>query len=155
MGGKKRTYKTEPKRGGYIESSLGEDETVCAIAQFHWWYTFKAYLLLIVGLVIVGVFFWLPLMVKKWTTEIGVTTHRFVYKNGLIERHTNEISLLNIESVQITQGIWGRMLGYGRLRIEGTGVGVVELPDIADPVGFRAAIETAKEIQMKERMKAH
>jgi hypothetical protein len=37
------------------------------------------------------------------------------------------------------------VLGYGHLRIEGTGVDKVELPPIADPVAFRAAIETAKD----------
>jgi len=36
------------------------------------------------------------------------------------------------------------MLGCGHLRIEGTGVDAVTIPDIADPIGFRAAIESAK-----------
>ena len=37
------------------------------------------------------------------------------------------------------------MLGYGTLRIEGTGVDAVTTPDIADPVGFVRAIQTARE----------
>ena len=83
-------------------------------------------------------------MIRKWTTEIGVTTHRFVEKTGLFSLNTNEIALTNIEGVRVMQTFWGRLLGYGRLRIEGTGVDAVNLPDIADPVAFRAAIESAK-----------
>ena len=32
----------------------------------------------------------------------------------------------------------------GIIKIEGTGIDAVELPTIADPIGFRRAIETAK-----------
>ena len=42
------------------------------------------------------------------------------------------------------RGFWGRIFGYGHLRIEGTGDDAVELPEIDDPIGFRRAIETAK-----------
>ncbi len=41
------------------------------------------------------------------------------------------------------------MLGFGHVRIEGTGVDAVQLPVIADPVAFRAAIETAKDEMRK------
>ena len=84
------------------------------------------------------------MMIRKWTTEIGVTTHRFVEKEGLFNLKTYEVTLLNIEGVRVTQNFWGQLLGYGHLRIEGTGVDHVELPDIAHPIAFRAAIESAK-----------
>jgi uncharacterized membrane protein YdbT with pleckstrin-like domain len=125
----------------YIERSLGQGETIVRRAQFHWWYTVKAILwaCTIVGLVIA-----IPMMIRRWTTELAITTHRFVEKNGLFTLSTNEIALQNIEGVRVTQTFWGRILGYGKLRIEGTGIDAVEIPNIADPVGFRAAIETAK-----------
>ena len=126
---------------GYIERSLGEGETIVRKAHFHWWYTLKTILwaCTIVGLVIA-----IPMMLRRWTTELAITTHRFVEKNGLFTLSTNEIALQNIEGVRVTQSFWGRILGYGHLRIEGTGVDAVEIPNIADPIGFRAAIETAK-----------
>ena len=89
------------------------------------------------------------MMVKKWTTEIGVTTHRFVEKTGLFTLKTNEVALGNIEGVTLTQSFWGRILGYGHLRIEGTGVDHIDLPSIGDPFAFRAAIETAKSGERK------
>jgi uncharacterized membrane protein YdbT with pleckstrin-like domain len=129
----------------YIEQSLGAGETLVARARFHWWYTFKAVLALVLLFwCIVGIVIFFAMMIRKWTTEIGVTTHRFVEKTGLFTLATNEIALNNIEGVRVTQSFWGRMLGYGHLRIEGTGIDAVALPDIADPIAFRAAIESAK-----------
>jgi uncharacterized membrane protein YdbT with pleckstrin-like domain len=129
----------------YIERSLGEGESLVARAHFHWWYSLKAWAALIfLGWFILGIVIFVHMMVRKWTTEIGVTTHRFVEKKGLFNLQTYEITLLNIEGVRVAQTFWGQLLGYGHLRIEGTGVDHVDLPDIADPVAFRAAIETAK-----------
>jgi len=129
----------------YIEQSLGQGETLVMRARFHWWYMFKALLALIfLGIFIIGIVIFISMMLKKWTTEIGVTTHRFVEKTGLVSLKTYEIALPNIEGVKVEQSFWGRILGYGHLRIEGSGVDFVEIPDIADPIAFRAAIETAK-----------
>ena len=156
----------------YVERSLGDGERLVANAHFHWLYTFKALLALIVPfialiailifargvdrgwlslfgmlLLAAGIVVFLKLMIRRWTTEIAVTSHRFVEKHGLVSLRTNEIALGNIEGVRVFQGIWGRIWGYGRLRIEGTGVDAVEVPTIADPVAFRRAIETAKGIK--------
>ena len=100
----------------------------------------------LVGLVfLAGLFAFLKMMILKWTTEIGVTSHRFVEKRGLLSLRSNEIALPNIEGVQVKQDILGRIFGYGTVRIEGTGVDSVTTPTIADPVGFVRAIQTAKE----------
>ena len=129
----------------YIEQSLGADERIVAKAHFHWWYSFKAWAALILLFWCqIGIWIFFAMMIRKWTTELAVTSHRFVEKKGLFTLATNEIALQNIEGVRVTQNFWGRILGYGHLRIEGTGIDAVEMPDIADPVGFRAAIETAK-----------
>ena len=135
----------------YIEDSLGQGETLVMKAHFHWWYMLKAWLALIfLGVFLIGIWIFFAMMIRKWTTEIGVTTHRFVEKTGLFSLTTNEIALQNIEGVRVNQGLWGRMLGYGHLRIEGTGIDAVTIPDIADPVAFRAAIETAKSGLVKQ-----
>lgn len=156
----------------YLERSLGDGERIVAEAHFHWLYTFKALLALIIPFVVLiiillfgrafaggwliilgmilmlaGIFIFLHRMLRRWTTEIAVTSHRFVEKSGLVSLRTNEIALTNIEGVRVYQGIWGRIWGYGSLRIEGTGIDKVDIPPIADPVGFRRAIETAKGIK--------
>lgn len=156
----------------YLERSLGDGERIVAEAHFHWLYTFKALLALIIPFIVLiiillfgrafaggwliilgmilmlaGIFIFLRRMLRRWTTEIAVTSHRFVEKSGLVSLRTNEIALTNIEGVRVYQGIWGRIWGYGSLRIEGTGIDKVDIPPIADPVGFRRAIETAKGIK--------
>jgi uncharacterized membrane protein YdbT with pleckstrin-like domain len=129
----------------YIDQSLGANEKVVARARFHWWYSFKAWAALILLFwCIVGIVIFVQMMIRKATTEIGITSSRFVEKTGLFTLHTNEIALHNIEGVRVEQSFWGRILGYGHLRIEGTGIDAVLVPDISDPIAFRAAIETAK-----------
>ena len=142
---------TALKRGmvrdmSYIEQSLGANEKIVARAAFHWIYRLQAWLALIfLGIVLIGIWIFFRMMIRMWTTEIGVTTNRFIEKTGLFTLKTNEIALLNIEGVRVTQSFFGRIFGYGHIRIEGTGVDAIEMPTIADPVGFRRAIETAKE----------
>ena len=156
----------------YLERSLGDGERIIARAHFHWLYTLKALLALIIPFIVLiiillfgrafaggwliiagmilmlaGIVIFFGRMVRRWTTEIAVTSHRFVEKTGLLSLRTNEIALTNIEGVRVYQGLWGRIWGYGSLRIEGTGIDKVDLPPIADPVGFRRAIETAKGIK--------
>ena len=130
----------------YIRNSLGDGETIIAEAHFPWTYSALAWAALIfLGIVLIGIVIFISMMVKKWTTEIGVTSHRFVEKKGLFTMHTNEIALPNIEGVKVSQGVLGKIFGYGTVRIEGTGVDAVTTPNIADPVGFVRAIQTAKE----------
>ena len=153
----------------YIDRSLGDGETVIARAHFHWLYLTAAWLSLLVPgalllaalaqaqsqpdpytvasglLFLLGLIVFLRMMIRKWSTEIGITSHRFVEKYGLLSMHTNEISLPNIEGVRVHQSVLGRLFGYGTIRIEGTGVDSVTTPSIADPVGFVRAIQKAKE----------
>ena len=76
-----------------------------------------------------------------WVTEIAVTNRRVVYKNGLIRRETNEMNMDKVESVQIDQSIFGRMLDYGNVTILGTGEGSFKtLRTIASPIELRNSI---------------
>ncbi|HEY5338358.1 MAG TPA: PH domain-containing protein [Rhizomicrobium sp.] len=129
----------------YIEKSLGQGEVIVAKAHFSWWYSFKAWMaLILLGWAVIGIFIFASMMLRKWSTEIAVTTHRFVEKTGIFTLHTNEIALPNIEGVKVEQSFLGRLFNYGHLSIDGTGVDAVLVPDIADPIAFRAALETAK-----------
>jgi uncharacterized membrane protein YdbT with pleckstrin-like domain len=130
----------------YMKESLGDGETIIAEAHFPWLYSALAWAaLILLGIFLIGIVIFISMMVRKWTTEIGVTSHRFVEKRGLITRNTNEIALPNIEGVKVAQGVLGRIFDYGTVSIEGTGVDTVTTPNIADPVGFVRAIQTAKE----------
>ncbi len=91
-----------------------------------------------------GIFRFAQMMVYKATTEIAITTSRLIYKRGLVARAVIEINIDRIESVNLLQGILGRMLDYGRVMVRGMGVGEIILPPIARPVIFKKAIEKAR-----------
>ena len=59
-------------------------------------------------------------------------------------QRTQEVSLNKIEEITLHQSIWGRILSYGKLVLRGTGVGVIKLPDLDDPIRLRKIIENAK-----------
>src|SRR6201985_2101966 len=128
----------------YIEESLGDGEAIIAEAHFPWTYSALACaaLILLFWVAGLGIVIFIVVMVRRATTEIGVTSHRFVEKKGLFTLTTNEIALPNIEGVKVNQGLMGRLLGYGTVRIEGTGIDAVTTPSIDDPVGFVRAIQT-------------
>lgn len=77
------------------------------------------------------------------TTEIVVTDRRVLFKTGFIRRNTVELSARKIEGVDIEQSILGRILNYGDLAIRGTGVGAIQLRNVARPLDARRALNVA------------
>jgi uncharacterized membrane protein YdbT with pleckstrin-like domain len=74
---------------------------------------------------------------RRWTTEIDVTDRRIVFKRGFIRRHTVEMNMDKVESVDVDQSFWGRILDYGDITIRGTGEGIEPLHGIGAPLDFR------------------
>ena len=64
-------------------------------------------------------------------------------RRGFITRHTAEMNMDKVESVDVDQSMLGRMLGYGTIHVLGTGQGIESLRLIAAPLALRNAI-TAK-----------
>ena len=86
-----------------------------------------------------GLVFLFRALIDWWTTEIAVTTHRVVYKRGLIARNTIEINFNRIEGLDIRQSILGRILNFGTVVIRGTGIGIQPMRDVAGPIDLRKA----------------
>jgi hypothetical protein len=63
----------------------------------------------------VGIAVFLRVMVPIWTTEIGVTSDRVIVKRRFLARHTDEIQLSAIEEINVDQGLFGRLLDFGRI----------------------------------------
>ena len=76
----------------------------------------------------------------RFTTEIGVTDRRVIYKSGFISRQTAEMNMDKIETVLVDQSLLGRILDYGTITIQGTGASMESLRNIASPVALRNAI---------------
>ena len=80
---------------------------------------------------------WLLPLIKQSTSEFVITNKRIIIKTGFISRKTLEMNLNKIESVNVDQGIWGRILGYGTITIIGTGGTRESFHDISSPLLFR------------------
>lgn len=129
---------------GYIEETLSDSEYLVARAHFHWTYHFVAWAALIfLGVFLIGIYIFAVMMIRILTTEVGVTNHRVVYKTGLITRTTQELDLDSIESIELEQTLLGRLFGYGKLEVSGTGIEDLHTPLIAEPLEFRKAIDDA------------
>lgn len=148
---------------GYVEKVLQPEETVTYKTTVHWFLYLPAIAWLVIALaftvmwkrwesvamlmgwlavlclamaVLTALFAW----VQRVTTELAITSRRVIYKSGLFRRHTIEMNLSKVESVGVTQSVFGRMFGYGRVELKGTGATNDTLPMIADPLGFRSHI---------------
>jgi uncharacterized membrane protein YdbT with pleckstrin-like domain len=75
-------------------------------------------------------------------TEQGVTNKRVILKTGIISRNTEEMKLTSIETVEIRQGIWGRIFGFGTIKVTGRGVSDVSFVGVDDPMSVKRQIES-------------
>jgi membrane protein YdbS with pleckstrin-like domain len=97
---------------------------------------------LILGILLLPLF-GLGLVLLVWvyiiykTTEIAITNKRIIAKSGFVSRNTIEINLPKIESLQVEQGVLGRMLDYGTVIVAGAGTPSLTFPGIAAPLLFR------------------
>src|SRR4051794_27019834 len=118
----------------YVQEVLQPGEVVRFQTNVHWSIYLKAIAALVIGLAFLF-WFWrdgtqnvllllaaaafgvsalilaIPPFLKRLVTEIAVTERRIIFKTGLIQRHTIEISMEKVESVDVDQSIFGRMLG--------------------------------------------
>jgi uncharacterized membrane protein YdbT with pleckstrin-like domain len=74
-------------------------------------------------------------------TEMTVTNKRVFVKVGLAARRTIELLLSRVESIGVEESVMGRMLGYGRVIIHGTGGTPEVFNMIAHPLEFRTQVQ--------------
>ena len=122
----------------YIEESLSEGEKIVAVFKQHW--VTRLWLVLWILLLVT-----IPIAVYEWlrlrTMEHGVTNKRVIYKRGIVSRHTEEMKLGSIETVEIDQGIWGRILGFGDIHVTGKGISDVQFRRMDNPMEVKRRIE--------------
>jgi uncharacterized membrane protein YdbT with pleckstrin-like domain len=149
---------------GYVERHLLPNEQVLYMTRLHWVLFIKPMSVLVGGVILTAVLLQVPdswlwnlgaavilagllwvvvAVVERQTSEFAVTTTRLVFKVGLIARYTTELLLPKVESISVTQGLWGRLLNFGDLTVTGAG-GVREVfRRVRDPIGFRNHVQHA------------
>lgn len=130
---------------GYIEESLSKGEDITARFRLHWVAKLRLYLWLVLAIPTLGITLLLALWewLKLRNIEQGVTNKRVIFKTGIISRHTDEMKISSIETVEIIQSVWGRMLGFGTVKVTGRGVSRLSFGKIADPMDVKRKIESA------------
>jgi uncharacterized membrane protein YdbT with pleckstrin-like domain len=145
----------------FPQKNLHASETIVLDMHPHWWYFAEAVLALL-GAIVVGIVVlsitdsgsgarkggtWLDLVLLvigavwliarylKWiTTEFVVTSHRVIFRQGLIGKSGIEIPLERVNNVNFHQGVFERLLGAGDLLIESGGEdGQQRFTDIRHP----------------------
>lgn len=150
----------------YVSRILMPGETVLATARLHWIVLLPSILTIVAGiaaaiwawasgmdrdqakfvyalagfLALFGVLTFLGRLIVRATSEFAVTNRRVIVKRGIISLHTVEMNEDKVESVDVDQGILGRLLGYGRVTIHGVGARWDPIDTIDDPLKFRSAI---------------
>lgn len=130
----------------YIKDSLSNGEEIVRVFEHHWMIKVTVVLHFILAVLTIGI--WLPVAVFIWLhwkyVEQGLTNRRVIYKSGIISRRTDEMRLKAVESIYITQGVLGRILGYGTVTVTGRGLGDVKLKWMTDPMRVKRDIESAE-----------
>lgn len=151
----------------FTKQSLQNGEEIQAVAKTHWIVMLNiiivmaiisalCVMMLVFGteeiseggvIVIICVFailFWLLASLRKqilcWCREFVVTNKRILLKVGIFARETKEFRFEKIESCDINQSVFGRLLSYGSIVIRGVGgSGNIEFY-INNPFEFRQYI---------------
>lgn len=123
----------------YVQNTLIGDEKVIYEGKISIWSLFPY---VIVGLIFLpffglGMIFWLIALIRYITTELAFTNKRVVAKFGFISRRTVEMNIAKVESLQVNQGLLGRIFNYGTLVVSGAGNPQAPIPGISNPMSFR------------------
>ena len=106
---------------GYVADSLEQNEELVQVVKFH----------------IMGA---LRHPIQAFTTESRISYMKIVSSHGLISRKTDDMRLTKIEGIQVKQGIFGRILGYGTVVFQGTGSGNVTMDYVPNPVELKKTV---------------
>ena len=129
--------------GTYVENTLDGNEVVEFETKQHW-------IVFLPGIILLPVWgLGLPILIlraiTRETSEFAVTSKKVVIKVGWISRKTIEMNLSKIESIDVDQGIFGRIFGYGTIVVVGTGASRQRFKTIASPLEFRRTVQRLQE----------
>lgn len=143
----------------YVQSVLQPGEQVIVRGRLHWIMALPGWIALLAGLVVafllqanmaglvgglalagLGLILLIRAWFQQWTTEIAVTDRRFLVKRGFIRRITYEMNQDKVETVEVDQSVFGRLMDFGTVIVRGTGSGIEGIRYVASPLRLRSAI---------------
>ena len=128
----------------FIEDSLSAGEEIVAHFKLHWSSRIPLVLWILLGIPTFGVTWLIAIyeFLRLRAIEQGVTNKRVIYKTGIIGRKSEEMKLTSIETVEIEQGVFGRLLNFGDVKVTGRGISDLVFRRIHDPLAVKRQIES-------------
>lgn len=138
----------------YIEGTLIKDEKVIYTGNVSLWSLAPLIALGVLFLAAfgLGIVFWIVAYIRYKTTELAFTNKRVIAKFGFISRRTVELNISKVETIQVEQGILGRIFNFGTLVISGAGNPQAPIPGISDPMAFRRAFVESQDNAQQTRI---
>jgi uncharacterized membrane protein YdbT with pleckstrin-like domain len=131
---------------GYINDSLSNGEEIKALFKLHWFSKIPMIIWIILSIPTFGVT--LLLAIWEWlrlrSIEQGVTNKRVIFKKGIVSRKSEEMKISSVETVEIIQGIIGRIFGFGTIKVTGRGISDLIFKNINDPMDVKKKIESVE-----------
>lgn len=162
----------------FAQKNLNANETIAVDLHPHWWYFASPVLMLAVSIVlgvmvlangadgwagdtakvilvvalVVGAL-WLGGRYLKWmNTHFVITSHRIIYRSGVVAKNGIEIPLERVNNVNFGQSVFERLVGAGDLLIESGGEdGQSRFSDIKHPDQVQRIIHSQMEAAMQRR----
>jgi uncharacterized membrane protein YdbT with pleckstrin-like domain len=148
-----------PRAAMTSPSNMTMQESPVYQAHVHWIVYMKAILVALLGVVIliitqydglapyagigvlaVALVLGVIAMMQARSTEFVITTRRLIAKRGIASRRTIETLLEKVEAVTVEQNLWGRVFGYGKVTVIGTGGTNETFALVGDPMKLRQVI---------------
>jgi uncharacterized membrane protein YdbT with pleckstrin-like domain len=128
----------------YIQESLSAGEQIVGFFRLHWisWSWMALWIVLAIPTFGITLIPALYEFFRLRSIEQGVTNKRVIYKKGIVSRETEEMKLNSIETVEIEQSAFGRIFGFGEIKVTGRGISNVTFKLIDDPMGVKKQIES-------------
>lgn len=129
----------------YLDESLAPGESIAARFDLHWTAKWRliVYLLLAIPTLGIALFAAVYEWLRLRSIEMGVTNRRVVRKTGILSRETEELRLASIETIDLRQSAWGRLLGFGDVVLTGRGESAMIFSRLDDPLEVKREIESA------------
>ena len=162
----------------FSEKNLNANETIALDLHPHWWYFFGPVVALVASIIggiwalttdgsnnagkvmrivflaaLVLTAIWLIARYLKWmTTHFVITSHRLIFRTGVLAKSGIEIPLERVNNVNFNQSVFERMLGAGDLLIESGGEdGQSRFADIKHPDQVQRMIHSQMELAAERR----
>lgn len=143
---------------GYIESNLMNGENMLYRTRLHWvvflwpaiwfivaiaFFNHGTYAAATAGrlFVLIAILTGIDSLINFSTSEFGLTNQRVIAKVGFIRRNSIEVFLSKVEAIQVSQGLAGRLLGYGSITVSGTGGTRDPFRNISNPLELKRKIQ--------------